>query len=158
MDSSTDYILVLWGKDFDEVEAISFISTLRSAGLRTKVVGLGGVGQTGHLGVAIVPDLMLGQALELLCTTQCIIVPCHPDQWPLLADDPRYRALMSQAAQRGITVVLKKTEERQNSTQWRHPPPPAPPLAIYQSESVTQFASELAARLATREPNPKVTD
>lgn len=151
MDSSADYILILWDRDFDEVEAIIFISALRSAGLRTKVVGLGGVGQAGHLGVAIIPDLMLGQALDLLRMTKCIVVPCHPKHWARLADDPRYRTLMTQAVQRGITVVMQESEAIERRAPWGRSPPPESALLAYQNESVTEFAVSLADQLAAHE-------
>lgn len=138
------YILVLWGSDFNELDAITFVTVLRRAGLRTKIVAVDGAGRAGSLGIAILPDLSLRQSLDLMEATRCIVVPCHPRYWKRLAEDPNYGALMQAAAACNVVTIVNS-----------HGPdveavfvpfgPRLTQLRTYQSEGVTAYAVALAA-------------
>ncbi|MEZ4616988.1 MAG: hypothetical protein R2867_15990 [Caldilineaceae bacterium] len=83
------YVFVLWGRNFDGAAATIFVSELRQAGLRVKVVGLDGELPIGMHGVTLVPDIPLSKALSFVGRTAGIIVPCHACHWPRIQQDPR---------------------------------------------------------------------
>ena len=82
-----DYVLVLWAERFDEAAATIFVTVLREAGLRVKVVGLTPPPVSGAHGLALVPDLSLDQALPLAAlacgkpnlVTEILISFIHPN-------------------------------------------------------------------------------
>jgi hypothetical protein len=80
---------VLWGVHCDEAVAAIFVTTLRGAGLWVKVVGISGRRWTGAHGLALTPDLTLGQAQRLAAHTRCVIIPCNLAQLPGFLNDPR---------------------------------------------------------------------
>ncbi|MFQ5611492.1 MAG: hypothetical protein ACE5H9_05105, partial [Anaerolineae bacterium] len=75
MSRLTDYVFVLWGEQFDETVATVFISELRRAGLRVKMVGLASGRMRGHFGLVLVPDIMLDRALSLAAKAMCVVIP-----------------------------------------------------------------------------------
>lgn len=111
--TAAHYIFVLWGRNFDEAAATIFVTVLRQAGRRVKVVGLDGELPVGMNGLALAPDIPLSKALPYATRTACVIVPCHAGQWPRLQHDPRLLDLI-QDSQRtgGILVVEAKHHER----------------------------------------------
>ncbi|NJN98486.1 MAG: DJ-1/PfpI family protein [Anaerolineales bacterium] len=70
-----DYVFVLWADQFEEAPATIFVTELREAGLRVKVVGATPAPISGLHGLALVPDLTLDQALTLLAQVICLIIP-----------------------------------------------------------------------------------
>ena len=63
MTKPVQYVFVLWGKGFYEASATIFVTELRRAGLRVKVVGLTQRRTSGAFGLALVPDVTLDQIL-----------------------------------------------------------------------------------------------
>ncbi|MGB0385421.1 MAG: DJ-1/PfpI family protein [Ardenticatenaceae bacterium] len=70
-----DYIFVLWGPQFDEVAATIFVTELREAGLRVKVVSLVREKMKGMNGVALFADFGLEKAFRLAQKAVSVIVP-----------------------------------------------------------------------------------
>ena len=89
------YVFVLWGDNFEEVTAAIFISELREAGLRVKMVSLNSQQTSGAHGLALVPDLTLTQALPLARQTICVIIPCALRVVQYFKHDPRLHEFFS---------------------------------------------------------------
>ena len=94
---SPPYVFVLWGERFDEPIATHCITRLRQAGLTVKVVGLRGHSSIGTNGVALVPELLLQDALLQASRAVCIIVPCTSPYIGHIDNDPRVRRLFAMA-------------------------------------------------------------
>lgn len=105
MAGNRDYIFVLWGRGFDEVAATFFVAEMRRRCLLVKVVGVGGSNWRGARGLAIVPDLLLDEALGLAAQANCVIVPCHDGYWRQLANDPRIPEFLAGAARNNAWLV-----------------------------------------------------
>ncbi|MCB9137795.1 MAG: hypothetical protein H6642_05550 [Caldilineaceae bacterium] len=147
MGAEVQYVLIIWGKGFDEVDAITFASAMRQSGMRTKIVGIDGANRTGNLGIALMPDMTLEQGIELLSLTVCIILPCHSRQWHRLTQDPRYRMLMQTAAERNIYMVFR--EDGRTTACCDEIMRPNPSIVLsYHSDYVNEFAFDLADKLA----------
>src|SRR4051794_590737 len=99
-------IFVLWGNNFEEAAAAIFVSELRQAGLRVKVVGLRGPTAPGVHGLALMPDLTLGQALPLAGKASGIVLPCAAKRLSQLANDPRFIDFFQQADANHALFVL----------------------------------------------------
>jgi hypothetical protein len=102
-----DYVFVLWGNQFDEATATIFVTELREAGLRVKVVGLTPRQINGAHGLALVPDLTLDQALPLAPQAICVILPYASRGIKRLRNDPRIREFfhLAYASNRAKFVV-----------------------------------------------------
>ncbi|MCB0097446.1 MAG: hypothetical protein KDE46_17065 [Caldilineaceae bacterium] len=106
MPTSHQYIFVLWGAQCEEAPAAIFVSELRAAGLRVKVVGLDGIHANGTHGLALLPDITLSQALPLARLASCIILPCAPATLQRMAGDPRLQEFVMLAqAEQALFVV-----------------------------------------------------
>lgn len=110
-------IFVLWGQQFDEAAATIFVTTLRQAGLRVKVVGLDGTLPVGMNGLALAADIPLSKALPFAGRTSCIIVPCQASLWPWLQQDPRLLELLVKSQQAGALLVLE-TSDGEPAAEW----------------------------------------
>jgi len=93
MTKPNNYIFVLWGEQFEETAAVVFVTKLREAGLRVKVVGLSRQQARGAHGLVLVPDLTLEQVLPLAAQTIALIIPCSLRIARRLKNDPRLREL-----------------------------------------------------------------
>ena len=111
MTKNNHYIFVLWGKNFDEPAASLFVSGLRAAGLRVKVVGLDGQQAAGSHGLVLVTDMPLSKALTLADKTICIIIPCASPQWTRIQNDPRVGELFNRTQANHGKFVLGTHEE-----------------------------------------------
>ena len=101
-----DYVLVLWAERFDEAAATIFVTVLREAGLRVKVVGLTPPPVSGAHGLALVPDLSLDQALPLAEKTRGVIFPSNPAGLKRLQSDPRVGDLLQRTTAHRAKFVL----------------------------------------------------
>ncbi len=99
------YIFVLWGHNFDEQAATIFVTGLREAGLLVKVVGLTPGTLSGLHGLALLPDLTLGQAVPLAGRAVCIIIPTISLDFDYLHNDPRFHDFIRQATAQGAKFV-----------------------------------------------------
>ena len=89
MARSLPTIFVLWGEHFDEAAAVIFITTLREAGLRVKIVGLSGSCVKGAHGLGLLADLTLDEALTLADQAICVVIPCTTQNFQRVKGDPR---------------------------------------------------------------------
>jgi len=106
MAKTREYILVLWGKYFEEATTTIFVTELRQSGLRVKVVGLDGSQTCGMHGLTIVPDMPLSKALSITDKVLCVIVPCSRQRWSQLYEDPRVNDFFEQAFSNHASVVV----------------------------------------------------
>lgn len=105
------YVLVLWGDKFEETAATIFVSELRKAGLRVKVVGLTRQQTKGAHGLGLIPDITLEQALPLAHRTACVVLPCTLPVAQHLKNDPRLHDFLIRAdANQARFVVGQLTE------------------------------------------------
>ncbi|MCB9078360.1 MAG: DJ-1/PfpI family protein [Anaerolineaceae bacterium] len=105
------YIFVLWGNHFEEATATIFVTELREAGLRVKVVGLTPQRISGSHGLALVPDLTLDQALSLAIKVICLVIPHTSSGLNRFKNDPRLRHLFSQAFENQAKFVISQLNE-----------------------------------------------
>ncbi len=89
-----DYIFVLWGNGFDSLATAIFVTQLRKAGLRVKLVALSRRNIRGTQGLTLLPDMTLEQALPLIKQVSCLIIPPHRGN--KLLNDPRIEKLIEQ--------------------------------------------------------------
>jgi protein deglycase len=104
VDAQTTHF-VLWETSFEEIPATIFVTELRSAGLRVKVVGLNGKPTAGAHGLALSPDLTLERALPLAPQARCVIIPYGAASTQRLSYDPRLRTFLEQAQQYGAQLI-----------------------------------------------------
>lgn len=89
MTKSNHYIFILWGHNFEEHIATTFVTQLRQAGLLVKVVGLTPGQIRGAHGLILTPDLMLSKAVSLAARAICVIIPAAGGDLNCLKNDPR---------------------------------------------------------------------
>lgn len=97
-------IFVLWGEHFDEAAAVLVVTTLRAAGLRVKIVGLGGRCVKGQHGLGLLADLTLDQALAQAEQALCVVIPCTPPIFQRARDDPRVGEFLEKVRQARVVV------------------------------------------------------
>jgi len=136
-------IFVVWGQQFDEAAATIFVTTLRQAGLRVKVVGLDGTLPVGMNGLALAPDIPLSKALPFASRAACIIMPCQASRWPWLQQDPRLLELLVKSQQAGALLVIEGNE--------------GDPVAAWADALVERAAPVQPARLAIKTYPPTET-
>lgn len=98
-------IFLLWETLFEETPATIFVTELRSAGLRVKVVGLNSKPTAGAHGLALAPDLTLDAAMPLANQARYIIIPYGGGGPHRLRYDPRVRAFLEQALAQGAQLI-----------------------------------------------------
>jgi len=140
-------VLVLWGDKFDEAPATIFVTALREAGLRVKVVGLTGRSITGAHGLALVPDLTLDQALALAGKAICVVIPYSSPGFKRFKNDPRILDLLHQARTNQAKFVVGSSNEV-DITELGLWPASTEQVIIYPTgEELAEFAYELAGSL-----------
>lgn len=107
------YVIVLWANDFEETAATLFVTELRRAGLRVKVVGLTRRRSPGVCGLALDPDLTLDDALPLAGKTVCVVIPCSSPRVKQLKNDPRLREFLAQVDLNQAKLVLSPLGEEE---------------------------------------------
>jgi hypothetical protein len=111
MSRPKDYVFVLWGDKFEETTAATFITELRKAGLLVKLVSLNSRQIRGAQGLALIPDLTLGQALPLAVNAICVIIPYTSPDLKQLKNDPRLCEFFSQACANKAKFVIRPLNE-----------------------------------------------
>ncbi len=99
--------LVLLADDFEEVEAIVVLSTLRQAGVCVKSVGLTGGFIRGAHGILVMPDLNMTDLSRSLDVKTVRLVMLPGDEYSLsrLGADPRVHLLLRQVIDQGGLVA-----------------------------------------------------
>ncbi len=92
--NADSHILVLWGNRFDEVAATIFVTELRKGGLPVKLMGMYCGQARGAYGLALVPDISLDQAQELLPQVRCLVIPAPLHSLQQYRNDPRLHAFL----------------------------------------------------------------
>ncbi len=147
MPKTHTYIFVLWGEQFEEAIASLFVTRLREAGLRVKVVGLTPPHIRGAHGLALVPDLTLDQALALAEQVVCLIIP-HPGQglgW--FKNDPRIALLFERTATNQAKVIIGAASGLPPADLGWQPPTEANLSFYSKGEDLATFISEVTCSL-----------
>lgn len=106
MSKNSGYIFVLWGDKFEEVTATIFVTELRKAGFLVKVVGLNPPQIRGAYGLALIPDLMLDEALVLAARANCVVIPGTVRDINRFKNDPRLREFLHRAHANKARLVI----------------------------------------------------
>ena len=139
------YVFVLWGEKFEEDTAAIFVTELRKAGLRVKVVGLAPQHINGAHGLALVPDLTLDQALPLANHTTCLIVPYKSRGIKRLNNDPRVQKFFAQALANQARFVFGPVNNGDIAESGLLPKAAMDQIIVYpKCENMVEFARELA--------------
>ena len=140
-----EYTFVLWADRFDETAATIFLTELRKAGLRTKLLSLARQKVAGAYGLALVPDLTLEQAMCLVTQVRCLVIPSGPGEISRLANDPRMTEVLARAhANNALIVVGGETQPSGQTVSWLLP---ADVLTYPGDRTVLDFARILAEHL-----------
>lgn len=145
MPKADDTVFILWGNGFDEAATTIFVTELRRAGLRAKIVGLTRRRSIGTYGLVLEPDLTLEMALPLTASAVCLIVPYTSSGHNRLANDPRLSEFFELIQASGARFILGPLDETDLELF---------PLAIdklvinLESEDLIKFARNLARSLA----------
>lgn len=142
------YVFVLWGDKFEEAPAAIFVTQLREAGLRVKVVGLTPKPISGSHGLALGPDLTLDEALPLAAQAICLIVPQTWSGLQSLNHDPRLQQFFEIAAKNQTRFVLGPANEVDLSQLHLFPVSVVEQIMIYpRDEDMVPFSHTLAQLL-----------
>ena len=142
------YVFVLWGDGFDEMVATAFVTELREAGLLVKVVGLTPPQISGARGLALMPDLTLGQALPLASQTIALIIPVAARWSDQLYNDPRLGKFFEQAHSNQAKFIIGSWPETEQAG-LDLPPSAKARIVVYpEAKDVVKFARELAKLLS----------
>ncbi|MEM7345098.1 MAG: DJ-1/PfpI family protein [Chloroflexota bacterium] len=106
MSKRNDQVFVLWGNQFEEMTAVTFITILREAGLRVKLVSLSPRKNLGSHGIALIPDLTLDQALALASRVNCFIIPYTASGLTHFLRDPRLDQLFQRAKKQQPRMIV----------------------------------------------------
>lgn len=141
-------VFVLWGERFEETTAAIFVTELRNAGLRVKVVGLTPRRISGTYGLALVPDLSLDEAVTIASEARALILPSPVRVLKRLRNDPRLSLLFQQAQANRAVVVVGAFDEK--DVQALNPfSPERDEIIVYPArEELVIFAQELAGFLS----------
>lgn len=139
-------IFVLWSDRFDETAATIFLTELRKAGLRTKLLSPARRRVAGAYGLALVPDLTLEQALSLITQVCCVVIPSSPVEVSRLRNDPRMTEFLTRAsADNALIVIGEETGSAEPVVSWLFP---ADVRTYPRGCSLLDFARNLAKHLA----------
>jgi putative intracellular protease/amidase len=148
MPKPEDYVFVLWANEFEETTATIFVTELRRAGLRVKVVGLTQRRSNGIYGLALVPDLTLDETLPLVPNTICVVIPCKSPRVKQLRNDPRLREFFCQAHSNRAKFVIGQLNET-DIANLRLFPVSTDNVIVYPEEGLVEFVRRLAGLLST---------
>lgn len=149
MPQANDYVFVLWADKFEALPATVFVTELRRAGLRVKVVGLTSRRIFGSYGLALLPDLTLDQALALAACTICLIIPQTVSGLQSLKNEPRLRRFLERAGQNQARLVVGPLNGGDLHNVGLFPAALVKKVLVYpEREGLLKFARELAGLLS----------
>ena len=105
MPKSNKCVLVLWANGFEEATASIFITELRRAGIRVKIVSRTSHQIRGAHGLALVADLTLSQALPLLAEVTHLVIPATRHAMQPLKNDPYLSEFFDQITHHRIPIL-----------------------------------------------------
>lgn len=138
-------VFILWGNGFDEVAATIFVTELRRAGLRAKIVGLTRRRSSGAYGLVLEPDLTLEMALPLAGSATCLVVPYASSGHKRLANDPRLSEFFGMAQMNQARFILGPLDEADLSL---FPPAMDQVVIDLESEDLIKVARDTARLLS----------
>lgn len=97
--------VVLWGNQFDETMAITFLSMLRQGAIDAQLVSVHGRLMAGRCGVTLMADLTLSDVYPMVEQIAAVIVPSHSPYLGALTNDPRVLRFLSRANACGATLT-----------------------------------------------------
>lgn len=100
------YIFILLGNRFEETIVTIFVTELRKAGLRVRVVGIQGPHTIGNYGLKFSADITLGQALPLADHAVCVVIPYNSKDAKQIGYDPRVHSFFSQARANNALFII----------------------------------------------------
>lgn len=110
MNAAHREVWVLWAERFDEATAALFVTEMRAAGLRTRLVSLGRRVAAGSHGLALVADWTLEEALAQRQDVACLVIPAQMEGWQRLINDPRVNILFDRLASGRAALVIGPPE------------------------------------------------
>jgi hypothetical protein len=143
-----DYVFVLWGDKFEEAIATIFVTELREAGLRVKVVGLTPQRISGLHGLALVPDLTLDQALPLASQAMCLVIPNAASGLKRLKNDPRLREFFAIARANRAKFIIGSSGQADLADLGLGPIAEESLVVYPEHEGLVEFARELGGSLS----------
>ncbi|MEM7133539.1 MAG: hypothetical protein AAF702_45015 [Chloroflexota bacterium] len=147
-DRKDSIIFVLWGTRFEEAAATIFTTKLRQVGLCVQLVSLAGQRPVGQNGLALYPDLPLGDALRIAKKAVCVILPCSAETFRQMECDPRLSEFFHQANANDARFIVSTMDSIQK-TGLKKLVIANELLSTYQNvPNLMQFADELASSLA----------
>ena len=147
MSKRKGYVFVLWSDHFEELAATVFVTQLREAGLRVKLISLTRRRITGVHGLALLPDFTLEQVLALASRAIGVIIPCGLLGSKQLENDPRLAGFFRQAYESGAQFVIGQIENLTDTELF--PPSMSQNLTIYpDGEDLVAFARQMAKSLS----------
>ena len=144
MTKPVQYVFVLWGKGFYEASATIFVTELRRAGLRVKVVGLTQRRTSGAFGLALVPDVTLDQILLAASHAICLVIPYTSSGNNKLRSDPRLSQLFEQVSANNGKFIIGQLDKEDRDL---FPPTTHKIVIDLSSENLIRVARELAHSL-----------
>jgi len=142
------YVFVLWGDKFEEAPAAIFVTELRQAGLRVKVVGLTPRPIAGSHGLILGADLTLDQALPQAARARCVVIPLAGPDLQRLKNDPRLHQFFDLAHQNQARFVVGPSNEVGMHQPQTFPLLTTDNLLVYpEGEPLLEFSHELARLL-----------
>ncbi|MEM7129682.1 MAG: hypothetical protein AAF702_25345 [Chloroflexota bacterium] len=106
---------ILWGEHFEEATAAIFVTKLRQAGLCVKLVGLAGQRPIGKNGLALYPDITLGEALTMAEQASCVVLPCDASTLKHIESDPRILDFFQKSRGNDAKFVVSTADSIQNT-------------------------------------------
>ncbi|MCB0210858.1 MAG: hypothetical protein KDJ52_16080 [Anaerolineae bacterium] len=100
------YVFVLWADGFLEAAATIFVTELRRAGIRVKVIGISRQYSKGIYGLALTPDLTLSQATALLSQITHLIIPATSSAVQRLKNNPYVTTFFEQINRYHIPILI----------------------------------------------------
>jgi hypothetical protein len=152
MTKARPLVLVLWGDQFDEAAAALFVSNLRRAGIRVRVVGVDGRMASGRHGLQMVADLTLHRAMSLSQTVTHVVLPCAATQFHRLREDPLVTQLLERIAAAGAQFLISTNPGGCAGCDMLPLPATAPPLPlerlkVYPEADLTEFTNGMAGEI-----------
>jgi len=148
MTKTQGYVFVLWANRFDETTAAIFVTELRKAGLRVKLVSLAGQPTPGAYGLSLVPDMTLEEALPLANQAVAVILPCNAQQMKRMQSDPRLVGFMQVTHEANAQIVVNQALV-DNSGVAPHLLPPNRLIMYQAGDDILLFVQRLGISLNT---------
>ena len=147
---ATNYTFVLWGEQFDEATAAIMTTKLRQAGLCVKLVGVAGRRPIGRNGLALYPDMVLGEALDVAEQAICVVLPCSATILKFVEIDPRIADFFKKTHSNGARFIVSDTNSIEQTSLEQLSLSDEDAATYESTHDIIAFADDLAADLSRR--------